>query len=106
MATQLGRSGEYAENPVPVVSTKTNIGSFQSCLLKDTVQRAGRKIVAWLPRHRHDAALGRVLILPMTAAGSVEKPTIGLNSLDDFSDFQRAECDRQAPDVNDSTGDA
>lgn len=62
---------------------------LQNGVFKDVLQQAGRQVIIHRPRHSHDTRLLRVLVLPMTAAGAAEIPTIGFEQSDQVPDFHK-----------------
>ena len=61
-------------------------GSFQSCLLQNTVLRTGRKIVT-----RFSGNGDYALFMPMAATRSIKIPPVVLDRFDDRANFHRGE---------------
>jgi hypothetical protein len=62
---------------------------FPASLLKDTIQRARRQVIAGFTRHSHAAWFGGVLELAMAAFRCDENPPIFSQSVQDIADFHR-----------------
>jgi len=60
---------------------------FEVGLVKDTVERPWRQVIAWLARHSDSARLGWMLVLAVAAARCHKSPAIILQQSKYIPDF-------------------
>src|SRR5437879_5436269 len=83
--TQPGRSGEYAEKPVGVASITIKYFFILAPVASERCSEFPARVRHPVSRDGDETGFDSVFVLTMAAAGSDEKPSIGLHSANDIA---------------------